>query len=389
MTIRQAHIKGALDLSQLESLREICPTLVFVFGGHAHFESGDLGKILRSAFPQSLVVGCSSAGEIADDAGVYDGTLVVTAVADPGMTCFYATARIDNAAASFEAGKSLGAALAPRAVKAVFVLAPGLDVNGSDLSAGLASALGKDVIVTGGLAGDGARFQQTFTLFNETVSSDMVLAVGLKGDAFDVTYGSAGGWEPFGPERKVTRAISNVLYELDGKPALQLYKEYLGEKAKELPASGLLYPFSILHDSADQSKGAFVSGGLIRTILNVDEKEGSLVLAGDMPEGSTVRLMHAKSDGLVKGASLASAEACASSTAEADSLGLLISCVGRKLVMGVDVDEEVQTVKTTFGSRAVITGFYSYGEICAFDQKDRKPCLHNQTMTVTRLSWPR
>ncbi len=239
--------------------------------------------------------------------------------------------------------------------------------------------------MTGGLAGDGPRFQKTYTLINDTVSTDTAVALGFKGGEIKISYGSAGGWEPFGLERRVTRAVSNVLYELDGKPALQLYKEYLGEKAKELPSSGLLYPLCMLKEGIAVGGEDAASGGLIRTILSVDEKEGSLVLAGDMPEGSTVRLMHAKTEGLIKGAQQASAQACSPGMAGKPCLGVLISCVGRKLVMGHDVDEEVEAVKAAFGPKSVLTGFYSYGEICPSVQNDRKPCLHNQTMTVTRV----
>ncbi|MDR3425140.1 MAG: FIST N-terminal domain-containing protein [Alphaproteobacteria bacterium] len=384
MKILQAHVKNDQDMGALDVLGQIQPNFVLAFGGVKFFEDGQLGKTLRQKFPQATVIGCSSAGEIVDDAAVYDDTLVVTALADLGMQAFLATAPIGTAADSYAAGQNLGKDLTARGVASVFVLAPGLGVNGSDLAGGFASVVDTDVVVTGGLAGDGTRFQKTYTLFNETVSSDTVVAVGFKGEALKVTYGSAGGWEPFGPERKVTRAVSNVLYELDGKSALQLYKEYLGEKAKDLPASGLLYPFSVLRDNVDPSKGDPASNGLVRSTLCIDEKEGSLILAGDIEEGCMVRLMHAKSNGLVKGAALASAEATAT-VQGGDNLGILISCVGRKVVMGLDVDDEVAAVKETFGPKSVITGFYSYGEICAFDQMDRKPCLHNQTMTVTRM----
>jgi hypothetical protein len=185
-----------------------------------------------------------------------------------------------------------------------------------------------------------------------------------------------GGWEPFGPIRRVTKSSGNVLYTLDGEPALALYKKYLGDQAKGLPASGLLFPFAILKENGDQT-------GLIRTILAVDEKEGSLTFAGDIPENSIVRLMSAKTANLVNGASGAAQWALSSmgDKSSRDAFAILVSCVGRKLVMADDIDEEVDAVQSVMEEGA-ITGFYSYGEICPFNTVlDCK--LHNQTMTVS------
>jgi hypothetical protein len=220
-------------------------------------------------------------------------------------------------------------------------------------------------------------------MVNDVISSNIVVALGLKdstvkGDrAVKVSYGTQGGWQPFGPYRRVTRAKNNILFELDGKSALTLYKEYLGDKAKDLPGSGLLYP---LHVSVNQND----ENSVVRSILNIDEANGSIMLAGDVVEGNLVRLMHAKTEALIDGAHRA-AEFAAYGNAAEKSLGILVSCIGRKVVMGDDVDGEVSAVKEAFGGNPVLTGFYSYGEICP-NQNNRRSVLHNQTMTITRLT---
>lgn len=387
MKIAQAHLKDLSDFSTLEPLVQAAPQVVLVFGDPSYFRDSSLALNLKGKFPDSILIGCSSAGEIVNDGAVYDGTLVITAISDEKADFFVASAPLKRDEESFSAGCALGEELSSRGVEGVFVLAPGLNVNGSALTNGLAEALGPHVVVTGGLAGDGPRFQQTHVLFNAEISSSIAVAVGVRSrGALTLTFGSAGGWEPFGPERKVTRAKGNVLYELDGRSALSLYKEYLGEKANDLPFSGLFYPLSIVKDGSAGVEVGPVSGGLIRTVLNSDEKEGSLILAGDVPEGGTLRLMHVKTGGLVAGAVQASSQACdKQGVSEGPVLGILVSCVGRKLVMGPDVDEEVEVVKAALGPKAVVTGFYSYGEICAMGKDNKKPCLHNQTMTITRL----
>ncbi len=231
--------------------------------------------------------------------------------------------------------------------------------------------------MTGGLSGDGTRFEETLVIGDRPPEKEVVAAIGLYGGSIRVGYGSLGGWDPFGPERLITRSDGNVLYELDGKSALELYKKYLGEHAKELPASGLLYPLSLRTRAGEQ--------GVVRTILSVDEKAQAMIFAGDVPEGSYVRLMKANFDRLVDGATGAARTSYQAMGASSPDLAILISCVGRKLVLKQRVEEEVEGVRDVLGERTVLTGFYSYGEISPFTP-NAKCELHNQTMTITTLS---
>ena len=259
----------------------------------------------------------------------------------------------------------------------MLIFGQGVAINGSAVIAGLTQVLGDQMPITGGLAGDGGAFHQTFVLDDQGVSSVRLVAVGLYGDKLQFSHGSFGGWSPFGPARKVTRAVNNVLYELDGEPALTVYKKYLGDHAKGLPASGLLFPFAMLGSDHNDI-------GLIRTILGVDEAAGSLTLAGNIINDGYLKLMHANTDALVDGAEAAAQAAVDMQGSTGEGLALLVSCVGRKLVMGGRVDEEVEAVGEVFGSGATLAGFYSYGEISPFTRSvDCK--LHNQTMTITYI----
>jgi len=236
--------------------------------------------------------------------------------------------------------------------------------------------LPNDVIITGGLAGDGARFEKTLVGVNEPPIEGRIGVVGFYGDHIHTTYGSVGGWGSFGPERLITKSKGNILYELDGKPALHIYKLYLGDFANELPGSGLFFPLSIRNEGSEHS--------LVRTILSVDEKENSLTFAGNMPEGAYARLMKANFDRLIEGASNAAQNSMTGITHE-PGLAILISCVGRKLVLDQRVEEEIEAIKTIYGNKTAIAGFYSYGEISP-SFNFMKCELHNQTMTVTTLT---
>ena len=227
--------------------------------------------------------------------------------------------------------------------------------------------------VTGGLSGDGAAFAQTVVICNGPAESNVVAAVGFYGNRLEVGYASQGGWDPFGPERLITRAEGNVLHELDGRSALDLYKTYLGAHSAGLPATGLLFPLSLRMGDGQT--------GLVRTILAVNEAEGSMTFAGDMPVGAYARLMRANFDRLIDGSTGAARESSRGVRGNPD-LAILISCVGRKLVLKQRIEEEVEGVREVLGPSTVLTGFYSYGEISPFTPGARCS-LHNQTMTIT------
>jgi hypothetical protein len=278
---------------------------------------------------------------------------------------------------SEEAGVALAAQLDAPDLRSVLILGQGVQINGSALIDGIVRRLGREVVLTGGLAGDAGAFKRTWTLFDDAVSTSNIVGIGFYGDAIKMAHGSFGGWQPFGPARKVTRARGNVLHELDGEPALEIYKRYLGEYAKDLPASGLLFPFAMLGEDHNEV-------GLIRTILGVDETSRSLILAGDIVENGYLRLMHASTNALISGAEAAAHAARDMFRSTRPGLAILVSCVGRKLVMGGRVDEEVEAVAHVFGAGATITGFYSNGEISPYVASTSCE-LHNQTMTITYL----
>ena len=275
------------------------------------------------------------------------------------------------------AGGRLAREIAAADLRAVLVFGQGVNINGSALVEGMNEVLGTSIPITGGLAGDNGAFAQTWTLGREGASDRAVVAVGLAGEGLQVGHGSFGGWETFGPARKVTRCENNVLYQLDGEPALEVYKRYLGEYARDLPSSGLLFPVAMVGDGDEV--------GLIRTILGIDEKLGSLTLAGEILQDGYLKLMHASTDALVDGAEAAARAVQAMGRLPAPALAILVSCVGRKLVMGDRVDEEIEAVAAVLGKDAVCAGFYSYGEISPF--APGMSCkLHNQTMTITTLA---
>jgi hypothetical protein len=377
MKVRQLRATGVPTAAALAPLAAIAPQLVLVFGSVGPFTAPGLLQALQGGLPGSELAGCSTAGEIGND-GVSDGQLVLTAVHFDAPALRVAVTDLAGMDDSRPAGERLAQALAGPALRHVLVLGQGVQINGSALIEGFKSVLPPQVMLSGGLAGDGGAFTRTWTMSGHGVSDRQIVAIGLGGERLRLNHGSFHGWKPFGPARQVTRCAGNVLYELDGQPALDVYKRYLGDYARDLPASGLLFPFEMLGEDRN-------AVGLIRTILGVDEAAGSLVLAGNILENGYLRLMHASTDSLVDGATAAAQAALPPGTPHDESLALLVSCVGRKLVMGARVDEEVEAVAAVLGRLAQLAGFYSNGEISPL--QDALEChLHNQTMTITHLS---
>lgn len=349
--------------------------LVFYFGNRSIMESKDHFEAIRALYPQAQIVGCSSGGEIQGQK-IFDDAVVVTAVQFEGTPIKTAKARVSSSAESALAGKEIGEQLNGDKLSGILVLSDGLNVNGSELVKGIISVVGPDVPVTGGLAGDGDRFKKTLVSANEAPQSNMVSAVGFYGERVVFGHGCLGGWDAFGPERLITKSKGNVLYEMDGQPALTLYKKYLGEEAANLPGSALLFPLTIRPANNKNYT-------IVRTILSVNEADQSMTFAGDVPEGYVAQLMRGNFDHLVDGAAQA-AKSAKLSQAQGDKLAVLVSCIGRKLLMGQRVGDEVEAVSKELGQDFKQVGFYSYGEISPHEESGFCE-LHNQTMTITTI----
>jgi hypothetical protein len=353
------------------------PDVVLAFGSSARFAPDGPAVRLAGRVPRSVVAGCSGAGEI-HGAGVHDHTLSLVALRFDRAHARLAASALGGRPDSDAAGARAAAALPREGLRHVLLFAPGADIDGSALVRGAQSVLGAAVGISGGLAGDGGGRACTPTLAGACADARQVVAVGLYGSALRVASAAGGGWEPFGPARRASVGCSNMLYRLDGERALDVYRRYLGDYAADLPASGPLFPFEVL-DAEHRPTG------LMRTLVAVDEAQGALALGGDVPADGYLRLMHATADRLIDAAEAAAARLGAGdSTRRGDAFALLVSCDGRRLLMGDRTDEEADAVASCLGDDVALCGFYSYGEI-AHAEYFGDCRLHNQAATVTWL----
>ncbi len=376
MKVQQAVKKEGEAWEFFPESKNLNKPLVLVFGNRYLLEDKNLYQEVRNYYPEGEIVFGSTSGEIIHDK-VLDNSICLTAVEFEKSSFIVKSANVTDTSGDIEQlGVNLFKNLPKENLKHIFVISEGSTVNGSTLIAGLEKHLNDGVNISGGLCGDGPRFERTLASYNTNPSDGEVVVVGFYGDSLEVSCANHGGWTSFGPERSITKSDNNVLYELDNQPALDLYKLYLGEKAKELPEAALLYPLNLKIQGESET--------LVRTILNINEKDNSMILAGDVPEGATVQLMMSTVDDIAEAASTAATFAMRDRKNK-PQLGLLVSCVGRKLVMDQRTEEEVEEVIDVIGDQAVVAGFYSYGEMAPFAGQD-KCKLHNQTMTLTLIS---
>ncbi|MDD5160634.1 MAG: FIST N-terminal domain-containing protein [Sulfuricurvum sp.] len=329
-------------------------------------------EMLKQMYPNAMIAGASSSGNVLNTT-ISDQDAVATAITFDRSKVRCIAKKIVDYDDAETLGAALGEELLGESLRHVLILSDGLAVNGSELARGFSHILPEGITITGGLAGDGTRFGATYVIAQSPAQSGIVAAVGLYGETLRAKSGCFAGWEEFGPERIVTKSKGNVLYIIDDKPALALYKSYLGEFAVDLPGSGLRFPMSVRKDGN--------ATPLIRTLLAVDEEAQSLTFAGDVPEGYLCRLLKTNMDLLIENAGLAAKSSKLDQSEE--FLVIAVSCVGRRLVLGQLCEEEIEIIRETLGNKAVITGFYSYGELS--EDGESRCSLHNQTMTLVSI----
>ncbi|MGK0139972.1 MAG: hypothetical protein ACI9DJ_003438 [Algoriphagus sp.] len=348
--------------------------IVLAFCGKEQLNLGNISAI-KAIYSNAKVISATTAGEVLGDE-LYEGSIALTAIQFEKTEAKVLYANIKSFSGSYPLGKKLAALMPPKGLQYILVISDGNLVNGTELVAGISSSNKNGALITGGMAGDGARFVSTLVGVDENISEGNVALIGLYGDNIKIGHGSLGGWDEFGLERTITKSEKNVLHEMDGKNALELYKEYLGPYVDELPSSALLFPLSIKKTDSKESN--------VRTIVSIDEEKQSMTFAGNMPEGSKVRLMKANFDKLISAAGTAADRSLINLERKPD-LALLISCVGRKIILNERVEEELEQAKAILGTEVFITGFYSYGEISPIVERARCELL-NQTMTITTFT---
>lgn len=337
----------------------ITPDLVIVFSS-VRYDQKELIRGVREVAPQSLMSGCSDAGEITNR-GPMKESVVVMAIKSDTVT-FTTALGMDVKAGPRNAGQAVARAIkenAPAPLRALAMFPDVLVGNGADIVRGVLDTMGAHFPVVGGAAGDDFLFQKTFQYHNGEVVSGAVAGVGFSGN-FSMGIGMRHGWVPIGMPMKVTKAEGAVLHELDGRPAVSIYEDYFGENTEDLRKEPLArmaitYPLGIKVGESEEY--------LIRDPITVDEK-GSITCAAEIPEGSEVRLMIGSKEKAIEAAQEAARHLMSEFETEKTSpkFVLMFNCIAREKLFGQKANEEIQAVMDILGRDVPLIGFYTYGE---------------------------
>jgi len=349
--------------------------LVLVFGDAAAAAAADGLESLGKLYPNAQLFGCSSAGEIQGMA-LSDGTLAATAIAFDHSRVVARGVTVSGAGGGFEGGVQAVSSLPQEGLRHVLILSPGNYLNGGDLVRGINSALPAGVTASGGFAGAGGQVHGSSVWCGGQPEGSTIAALGFYGARLKVGMGTGGGWRPFGPDRRITKSCNETIYEFDRRPALELYKQYLGEYAQGLPFSALRFPMGLRTCESDPWQ--------VRVIVGIDESNGGLAFDCNIAEGAHARFLVGNAEHLVAGATEA-AQLSQQELGVPSQLSIVVSCFGRRIVLGQQTEEELVAVRDILGSGAVLTGFYSYGEICGM-AAGRQTGLYNQTLTLTSFA---
>lgn len=346
--------------------------LVLVFGSAALLMKLPLSA-WRALWPKACFVGCSSAGEILNDR-INEQRLALTVVSFDRSQIAFARAEQAGGDDGTACGAELASALPQEGLRHVFMLCDGLACNPSALLKSLAEHLPAEVVVTGGIAADDLNFTRPLIVANALPDKACAAAVGFYGKTLNIGFSAMNGWNCFGPERQITRINGNTLYELDGGKAFELYERYLGELASSLPASALRYPLAQITPNAWSCLKT-------RSTLSFDATVGSIQLCGSLAEGDFVRMMRATPEHLVRAAHNAASD-CMISGGKRPTLAVAVAGAGRRQMLGLRAEEELEDIKRTLGPQLALSGFYGYGEIAPLAGGTTSE-VHGQSISIT------
>ncbi|MFV9551243.1 FIST signal transduction protein [Algibacter sp. PT7-4] len=364
------------DWEFLTPPEQLVNPLVLVFGKRIVLEDSKVYTTIKKIFPDGHIVFGSTGGNITANS-IYEDCLTVTAIQLEKSTFNVEHINLSQTNLnSYDAGVRLVNNLKKDDLKYILVISDGSFVNGSELIKGMNNSVSNNVLITGGLCADNIKFERTLVSYNENPKDGEIVAIGFYGEHIEISSSISDGWQPFGPERIITKSKGNILYELDNKPALDLYKKYLGDKANNLPASALHYPLLIKTEQEDLP--------YIRSILNINKEYNAMIFAGDVPLNSKAQLMMTSADNLIKATQTAIQQAY-KPISNKPQLALLVSGVGRKIKLNQRVIEEVQEVNKNLEHPITVCGFYGYGEIAPLHEENMCK-MHSQSIAITFIS---
>lgn len=354
--------------------------LIVVFAT-VNYGQEEVLKGVKSAAKDALVVGCSGLRCIFNNHG-FDKGVVAMAIAGDDII-FKSAVGVNAQKDSYEAGHSLAKSLVDEATAILMIFMDAVGVNGSAVVRGILDGSRKNLPIIGGMASDASTFTKTYEYHKGEVLSDTVVGVAMSGKV-SFGIGVQHGWQSIGLPVTVTKSEGAVIKEINGQPAIKFFEEYFGEEeAKQLhkPLSRIcyVYPLGMSVEGSDEL--------LIRIAFVANEK-GELACAGEIPQGSQIRLMLGDYEKAIEAAREAAQKAKEQLKGAKPKAAFVFNCAARYMLLGKRADEEIQAIQSVLGGEVPLIGFYTYGEQAPLRGDVGPKCsslFHNETMTMILL----
>lgn len=354
------------------------PDLVILFSS-ARYDAARVLEGVHSRLPAAVpLVGCSAYAEIDNEQALTSSVVAMGLVLEGiEVRTFQVAGRgVD----SFAAGRDAGRGLREFAPDLVITFPDVLTMNATRFLLGLQDALGKGMPIVGGASADDGAFKATYQIHGREALSGGAVGVALKGPLTIVTAAKS-GYTPVGATHASTRVENgNVLLEIDGRPALDIYRDYLGERVAQMPAVSIEFPIAVVGGIEGAPRRADDELLLVRAILGVDEARGALLLGGDVPEGAAIRVTRATKEDVVRGAEEATMTAL--EAMPAPEVALIFSCMSRKSVLGPRFKDECRASFARLPEGLPKIGFYTFGELSPVQGTTMH---HESTYTIVLL----
>lgn len=269
------------------------------------------------------------------------------------------------------------------------IFCDGLMKEASNFLFGLQEKLGRSFPLVGASASDNLAFKKTYLYFNQEVFSDAACGM-LWGGKLNFDLGIKHGWKPLGKPRAITKSHDNVVVEIDNKPAVKTYEEYLAKDVQELKKYlkyiSILYPIGLYLTGEEEY--------ILRNILSI-ENDGALVFQGNVPQDSSIRLMIGTKESCLNATQQAVDELNLSATFASaylkerriNSFLLIFDSISRYMLLKRQVNKELEIIKEGLGQDIPIIGLYTYGEQAPLRAVNYQgqAYFHNQAIALLRI----
>jgi len=365
-------------------LHRLDTDFIMVFSSHEYATAPVIEVITRSLRPKRLV-GSTTGGILLANGATNRGIALLAINSDEmifGISAIDGLDNLDIHNVGFDLARLAAYDLNHAHREIFFTLSQGIEKNGSAFIRGAKETLGLAFPVIGAISSDDFNYKNLAQFYQDQVLHQAALGV-LIGGSFHLGIGSTHGFKPLGKPRTVTKVEGYIIRTIDNKPAVDLYKYFLGDaanlKTNVMNSYAALYPLGVYLEETRHY--------LLRNIIDILE-DGSIVCPEGITEGEEVHLMISNNESCILSAIEAARLAKASLGDRPPKLILVFESLARHKILGNTAYNQIQAIRDTIGGSTPFIGMCSYGEIGPFGniKSVKNVYLHNENILIIAVA---